>query len=252
MLNNIALITIIQNGNEFFKIWYKYYTQLLPEKNIYVIDYNSTDGSTNNINCNIIKYADYNVENIPQGNQLINDLKSELLKTFDYVIYTDYDEIMFHPKGLESVIASKEKYYTTSGYEIVQNRRLEAPINFNLPLIPQRNYWYRCPTYDKPLITSIDFTWAFGNHSASIRLPSGRQAAILQPNYVANLYLLHLHKIDYTHCLALNQKNIAEKKEPKLGGTQNFLIGKKFEDWWKQAETKLVPIPLEIKTRLLL
>lgn len=250
MLEDTAIITIVQNGNEFFKIWYNYYTKFIPKKNIFVINYNSTDGSTENLNCNILTFKNCSVENVPQGNKIINELKSDLLKKFKYVIYADYDEILFHPRGLDSIFDSKQRYYTPSGYEIVQNRHLEKSIDFSQPILSQRNYWYRCLEFDKPLVTSIDFNWANGNHSASISLDGNpqfcSQNAILQPNYTEDFYLIHLHKIDYNHCLSLNQKNIIEKGQPKSGGSHNFFQGEKFEQWWKDAERQLIPIPPKI------
>lgn len=256
MLTNVALITIVQNGNEFFKIWYKYYTKFIPIKNIYVVNFNSNDGSTDNLDCNVLNFEGCSIENVPQGNEIINKLKTELLKNFKYVIYTDYDEILFHPKGLETVISSNQRYYTPFGYEIVQNRHLERPLNFTQSILSQRNYWYRYELFDKPLVTSIDFNWSLGNHSATLSSDGdpnhNYQNAVLQPNYIADFYLIHLHKVDYKHCLALNEKNVKEGKVPKNGGSHNFLLGESFEKWWKHAENQLVLIPPSIKNDILL
>lgn len=253
MLNKVALITIIQNGNEFFKIWYKYYSKIFAEKDIYIIDYCSTDGSTDGIKCNIIKNSESQIENVPQGNKLINDLKRELLKTYTYVIYADYDEILYHPKGLQYLLDLKERFYTTQGYEIVQDTTKEPALDFQKSILEQRKYWYRCTEYDKPLITSIDFKWSQGNHSAVLEMPvikhgvvDGYQNVVLQPHHIENLYLLHLHKVDYTHCLKLNEKNVRERSNPTIGGNHNFLVGENFKKWWAQFERNLVLIPESI------
>jgi len=244
VLKNLALITIIQNGNQLFKIWYQYYSKLIAPQNIYIIDYNSSDGSVDGLNCNIIRNDEFQIENVPQGNGLINRLKSELLKKYKYVAYTDYDEILYHPKGFDYLLSCDQEYYTTQGYEIVQNRAVEQTINFEESILQQRKFWYRCLDYDKPLITKVDFKWAHGNHSAIIETKNNN--IILQPKYFDYLILIHLHKVDYIHCLSLNQNNVAVRGQPVMGGNHNFLIGHEFEKWWQSFERYLSPIPAEI------
>jgi len=242
-----AIITIVENGNKFLPIWYRYYRNFFSEKDIYIFDYGTTDESLDNINANIISVQAHNIENVPQGNKLINNLKTELLEQYTYVMYADYDEIIYYEDGLDKLLEQHQEYYTLYGYEIVQNRKEEGPIDWDKPILDQRHYWYRAPMYDKSLITRKDFTWAFGNHSITrekITKPKGGgkriEHVLLKPKYVPGLLLLHLHKVDYNHALMLNEKNLAKKDNATIGGMHNFFVGEQFEKWFSDAEKSLI------------
>lgn len=255
-----AIITIVQNGNQFLPIWYRYYSKFFQPQDIYILDFGTTDGSLDGIQANIIPISNHSVEVVPQGNKLINDLKTDLLKKYQYVVYADYDEIIYYPGGFDALLHKNQEYFTTRGYEVVQNRKAEGPIDWNRPILDQRKYWYRCESFDKPLITQIDFTWAAGNHSAfkqkviekirrtgvgmEMGVASRRiENIVLKPKFVPGLYLLHLHKVDYNHALAIHIRNANRKATATVGGFHNFFDGKEFESWYKEAEDKVVKMP---------
>lgn len=255
-----AIITIVQNGNQFLPIWYHYYSKFFPPQDIYIFDYGTTDGSLDGIQANIIPIAHHSVEVVPQGNKLINNLKTELLKKYQYVVYADYDEIIYFPGGFDALLQTNQEYYTTRGYEIVQNRKMEGLIDWNQPILGQRKYWYRCEAFDKSLITRTDFTWAMGNHSVSrekvtqkirrtgVGMEMGvvsqrTENIVLKPKFVPDLVLLHLHKVDFKHALALHTGNAKRKVSATVGGFHNFFDGKEFESWYREAEEKLVKMP---------
>lgn len=225
-----ALITIVGNGGEMFKIWYRYYRQFFEPWDIYVLDFNSTDGSTDGLSCNVEAYPkmELNVKSIPRGNRVLNEFKSKLLQKYKYIVYADYDEILYHADGLDNFIDGiDQKYYNPLGFEIVQKRNPynldavnseEAPFDYSKTVMSQRAYWYRNISFDKPLITRMDFTWAQGNHTAYASLPElvakkptpDRHTAppknvriCLPKNYCGGLYLLHLKHIDYERCKKL-------------------------------------------------
>jgi hypothetical protein len=259
-----AIITIVQNGNRFFPIWYKHYSKYFQPQDIYILNFGTTDGSLDGIQANIIPIADHSVEIVHQGNKLLNEFKTDLLKKYTYVVYADYDEIIYYPGGFDALLGSNQEYYTTRGYEVVQNRKMEGVIDWNRPILEQRKYWYRCESFDKSLITKTDFTWAMGNHSISRqkviekkrRTGNGMEAGVssrrvenivLKPKFVPDLVLLHLHKVDYNHALALHTSHANKKNSATNGGFHNFFGGKEFEGWYKEAENKLVVIPESLR-----
>jgi len=260
MQTSAALITIVQNGNRFLPLWYKYYSQFFQPDDIYIFDYGTTDDSLAGIKANIIPIANHSVEVVPQGNKLINNLKADLLEKYKYVVYADYDEIIYFPGGFDALLQSNQEYYTTQGYEVVQNRKLEGSIDWNRPILDQRRYWYRCEPFDKSLITRTNFTWSMGNHSVSkqkviekSRRPGNMMAPIvssqrvenivLKRKHVPGLILLHLHKVDYNHALNIHTSNANRKATATMGGFHNFFDGKQYEAWYKEAEDKLGKIP---------
>lgn len=219
-----ALITIIGNGSgEMFKIWYCYYQQFFEAQDIYLLAFNSTDGSTDGLTCNIETYPHMHINDIPHGNIILNEFKSKLLQKYKYVVYADYDEILYHKGGLNNFINGlNQKYCNPLGYEIVQKRALnyepvdhtEPPFDYTKSVLSQRSFWYRNSAFDKPLITSMDFNWSQGNHSAYASLPDLvakrakpqhtlpiKKTNIRLPKlYKEGFYLLHLKHIDYERC----------------------------------------------------
>lgn len=251
-----AIITIVQNGNNFIQVWYRYYRRFFNEKDIYILDFGTSDQSLDGLVANIIPIKDASIERVEEGNKLINEFKSKLLDTYNYILYADYDEIIYYPHGFDALLKLDLPYYTTLGYEIVQKRAEEPPIDWEKTILSQRSYWYRCQQYDKPLITREDFSWAPGNHSASVKkivekkeargISSRREENIvLKPKYQENLLLLHLHKVDFDHALHIHQKNVARLQQATVGGLHNFFTGKQFENWFSSAEKQLVRHPLD-------
>ena len=248
-----AIFTIVGNGGEIFKIWYRYYQQFFEPQDIYLLAFNSTDGSTDGLNCNIEKYPEKIIckEQVPEHNKFLNKYKSNLLQRYKYIVYTDYDEILYHKDGLDKFIDElKENYCNPFGYEIVQKRaqnyepvdHTEPPFDYTKSVLSQRSFWYRNSAFDKPLITSMDFNWSRGNHSAYVSLPdlvAGRskpkhtlpikKANIRLPKlYKEEFYLLHLKHIDYARC---------EKSYPDMDLRKH----------WLNLNRKLLQIPTEIR-----
>jgi len=180
-MRKVALIAVVGNGGELFKIWYRYYTQFFRPEDIYLIAYGSIDGSTSNLDCNVTSYPDEKIcpSRVPQHNVFLNNYKSKLLEDYDYIVYADYDEIIYHPKGLDKFIDTlKDNYCNPFGYEIVQTinivdmKEIEPSFDYTKSVLSQRHNWLRNTAFDKPLITSMDFSWAQGNHAAYASIPT--------------------------------------------------------------------------------
>jgi hypothetical protein len=258
-----AIFTKIKNGGPFFEIWYSYYAKFFDEKDIYVINFGSTDGSLEDRGCNKINLSPdfYQVGGRSSyfAQKIIDSYKTLLLNFYEYVVNVDFDELLYHPLGIGQFIDTlEEDYVTCQGYEIVQHKS-EPVIDFSLPILNQRSFWYPYSHFDKSLITKIDLTWSIGQHGASI---AGRS---LPPNYAADLLLIHLHKVDRDYAYDLNYSNVAKLrddhkklgiKDPRSaegidGGYHNFILHEEFDNWWSQAEKQLVEIPKFFKETLL-
>lgn len=200
-----AIFTRVKNGHELFKVWYKYYCKYFSEEDIYILDLGSTDGSTSNLGCNVIPLSYWNVERWRVGGldaditcDISNKFKTELLKKYQYVVHADYDELIYHPIGLDKYLSQLEAdAVTCRGHEIIHLPDKEPPIDFTKPILSQRKYWLNWNMYDKPAITSIDLTWANGFHHANC-----------QPAFGDQLILFHLHKVDFNLIKSLNITNI--------------------------------------------
>lgn len=201
MKKRAAVFTKVKNGHQMIQIWYRYYSQFFADEDIYLLDIGGTDGSIADFGCNIIKAdtLDYSKKKyLSKSRALSNNFKTELLKKYQYIIYSDYDEIIYHPEGLDTYLASlSTDSISCSGYEIYQTPE-ETTLDFQRPVLSQRSSWFKWDLYNKPLITKIDFEWGTGFHSIVDR-PS--------PPVDPNLLLIHLHKIDKQRAIELNIGN---------------------------------------------
>lgn len=232
-----AIFTYIKNGHKHFRLWYDYYSKIFDPQDIYVLDLGSTDGCTDGLDLQIVNHT---IEpRIDYGNQLINDFKTELLQKYKWVVYTDYDEILWHPLGLGNLISSlkDEPYMTAMGYEVIQKRKEEAPFDFNKTILSQRKYWYRNANYDKSLITQVNFKWDSGFHTIENKPPR---------YYNYKLILLHFSKLDFDYVNALHHKLKAEQS-PLAGGI--FEVNEELAKIWFFLELKAEKIP-EYYTKL--
>lgn len=246
---NAALITLVFDGGPIFEVWYKYYTQFFKEENIYVLTHESPPEMFEGKNCNFLKLPHSmcqggcaDVENLAT----INDLQHRLfdginLSTEPYscVVYADIDEIIYHPLGLDYIIDTlNEDFLTCTGYEIVHKRKTEPDLDWSLPILSQRSYWYRWGVYDKPLILRKKFNWECGLHALRGPLLKYWMNSNLEiPNQMKNLYLLHLHKVDWNTTKKMHKKYVGESQD-------NFNV------WWRRAESQVTEIPREIRDSL--
>jgi len=235
-----ALVTIVGNGGEMFKIWYRYYAQYFEPQDIYILAFNSTDGSTDALTCNVEEYPDKKVcvEQIPYHNVFLNEYKSKLLEKYETIVYADYDEILYYTEGLDKLIDElKDKYLNPFGFEVIQrrsttNKSLEGVFDYSKSVLSQRAYWYRNISFDKPLITKMDFNWAQGNHAAYASIPKlaskrpkprrptapPKDVKVRLPRiYKPGFYLLHLKHIDYERCELLYPRIDLRKHWLNLG-----------------------------------
>jgi len=122
-----------------------------------------------------------------------------------------------------------------NGYELIHRRELEPPIDFQKPILQQRNYWFRSKFFLKPILSKIPLHWEVGFHHANGNIEVDE-----------NLYLIHLHRLDYNFC----KKHTEEKSKyrtskeiiEKVFGYQNRLINNEFEKWFTSMNGALGPI----------
>lgn len=239
-------MSIVYDGGKLFSIWWDYYRQYFEAKDIYFLcneEITRKSGLLDGLGCNIVNFTRpiYNLateEEQVNGLAQVNAFKNQLLDSYDCVIYADIDEIIFHPDGLDKIVNNLSMDFATcTGYEIVQNRDVEGIFDFSKTVANQRSYWYRWNVYDKPTILRKKLDWVCGYHAfAGDLLEKWLGEEPDPPNKIKNLYLLHLHKLDYD----LTQKMHIKHETESLPD---------FKRWWEEAEGNSEIIPLELKTK---
>ncbi len=190
-----ALLTIVRNESIFLPIWLRYYARFFRPSDIYVLDHGSTDGCT----------AAEGFVRIPVEHPVVDVLwvrdtvqahQHRLLQRYDAVLYIDADEIVApdpHWGTLGEYIDSfTGEIARCRGYEMIHMRDVEPSLDLTQPVMEQRFHWFPNPMYNKPALARIPLQWTPGFH----------ECRGLKQEPDSNLYLIHLHRMDYELCRA--------------------------------------------------
>jgi hypothetical protein len=243
-----CVFTIVKNESFFLPIWHKYYLNYFEDKDIFILDHESTDGSTIGYkNVKIIK------NEFTQDNQWLikvtKDFQKELLLKYDYVLFTNVDEIICpDPHKYDGIIDylknnKKQEIFRCNGSEVL-NFPEENKIEYKEKILKQRNFWYENnELYSKTLLSKIPLKWTGGWH----RLDD------LNPKIEKDLKLIHLHRMDFEECQKRHKKVKKEKVfiqdlEQKKWGWHHFVSDEDFPKWFYSIGTaKILHAPNSLK-----
>lgn len=190
-----AVLTIVHNEPIFLPIWLGYYSRFFSPEDIYVLDHDTTDGSTSRDGFVRIPVRHDTVDHVWMV-RTIEAKQHELLDRYDVVLVTDVDEIVVPVPGSatlgEYIDRFDEEFVNCLGYELIHLVDREGPFDPTRPVLGQRGYWFANDAYDKPAIATEPMRWEPGFHARE----DGRTR--LDPDLV----LIHLHRMDYEICLA--------------------------------------------------
>jgi hypothetical protein len=191
-----AVVTFVYN--EFFNlpIWIRHYGANFGDRNLFVVDLGTNDGSTDNLGeVNRIPLPRESFDEF-QKTGFINALCKGLLLYYDTVIYTDGDEIIvpdlsIYP-SLKDYVEQRDFDYTSCvGLNVLHIISQEDPLDLSKPILPQRRYALFHSAQCKPLITRVPMNWTPGFHCGD-----------KPPQIDPNLYVFHTKMMDYTLSMA--------------------------------------------------
>jgi hypothetical protein len=194
-----AILTIVRNEQVFLPIWLNYYSKFFKAEDIYVLDHQSTDGSTEGPGFVRIPVSQP-AFGVGWQRDVQQRYQHELIDHYDVVLCTDVDEIVapdprYGDLG-DYLNRFDQEFVTCQGYEVLHSRDDEPPLDRAKPVLSQRSMWYPNPLYCKPLLARVPMLWHGGFHERV----DGRK------NPDPHLYLIHLHRMDYDICLARHQE----------------------------------------------
>ena len=221
----IAAFTIVRNERYFLPIWLKHYNKVLNWNDIYILDNGTTDGSADYLQCNVIKKISKTAFNAKWMLSTVTDFYSKLLDWYDYVIFSEVDELIFHRyNDLFKYIKYCDKdAVRCDGYDVKQflgdkkkKIKSEPEIDLNKPLLYQRKQWYHNMRFCKTVIARIPLTWDQGFHVCKKHVPIDK-----------NVIMVHLHKLDFKLAMKRNleRMNTTMDQVAKVSrkGWQNFI-----------------------------
>jgi hypothetical protein len=190
-----AALTIVRNEPVFLPIWLRYYSRFFEPGDIYVLDHESSDGSTAGDGFVRIPVTHPTVDHTWMV-RTMEEHQHNLLDRYDVVLVTDVDEIVApHPDwGTlgDYLDRFEEAFVNCIGYELIHLIDREPPYDPSRNVLDQRGYWFANNIYDKPAIATEPMRWTPGFH----------RTEDLSMRMDPDLYLVHLHRMDYEICLA--------------------------------------------------
>jgi hypothetical protein len=190
-----AALTIVRNEPVFLPIWLGYYSRFFEPDDIYVLDHSSRDGSTAAEGFVRIPVSHDTVDHTWMV-RTVEEHQHELIERYDAVLVTDVDEIVAPRPELGSlgdyIDRLDEGFVNCIGYELLHLVDREPGFDPANKVLDQRGYWFANNIYDKPAIATEPMRWTPGFH----------RTQDLQVRLDPDLYLIHLHRMDYEICLA--------------------------------------------------
>jgi hypothetical protein len=198
-----TVITFVYNESVNLPIWRRYYGSIFDERNLFVIDHDSSDGSTDNLGRINRLWLSRKELDEDVRSAFVASFAKALLLYFDTVIYTDCDEMLIPDlskyRDLREYVERNEFDYTAPvGLDLHHMVGLEPPLNLDLPILHQRRYARFTASMCKPLITRVPMLWAPGFHASN-------RPIRIDPD----LFLVHLKAMD--HDIGLRRQKLTRK-----------------------------------------
>jgi hypothetical protein len=237
-----AVFTIVKNEAVMLPLWLSYYSKHFDGEDIYILDHQTTDGSTDQLPCNKRIIRSDSAFDHPWLNRVVRNYQIELLTKYRQVLFVEADEMIYHPAGLGRYIDSFEgASVKCNGFELQHVPDSEPQIDLTSPILLQRSHWWHNPEYCKTLIASHPINWGLGFHNAENPGPFNK-----------DLYLIHLHRFDYGLAYQKNEQRSRMKWSKddmaKGRGFQNRILGEQFNKWFSNYQGNvLVSIPDDVK-----
>jgi Glycosyl transferase family 2 len=185
---------MVHNEHVFLPIWLRYYSRFFSPDDIYVLDHDTSDGSTDREGFVRIPVSHESVDHTWMV-RTVEGHQRELLDRYDAVLVTDVDEIVA-PRPECGTLAEyidrfDEEFVNCVGYEVIHMVDREGPFDPSRGVLAQRGYWFPNSAYHKPALTAAPCRWGPGFHARE----DGRME--IDPD----LCMIHLHRMDYEICL---------------------------------------------------
>jgi len=219
-----AAFTIVQNEPVWLPIWFDYYSKHVGALNVFVLDHDSTDRAA------LGAVAERGATVVPVHRDVSYDhawlrdtverFQAFLLQSYDTVLFAEADEFLIStlPGGLAELLFASAwpNHVRAQGYNVVHYKDEEPALNWTRrPLLAQRSYWHPSRLYSKTVIAREPLHFTPGFHD----IQGGGDA----PH--PNLYLAHLHRVDWGYARAKHEEQARRRwndKDREIGaGLQN-------------------------------
>lgn len=202
----VAALTVARDEAAMMPRWVGYYGDQLGVENLVVVDDRSTDGSTDDLPCRVIRH-----DGFPEGRfekarmNLVSRLARELLEDHDAVIFTDTDEFLLADPdrydGLRDYLARRPDVTVAAGMglNVVHHLDHEGPLAADQPVLGQRRFAKFAGKICKPSMKRVEAPWAKASHGIRAPYLPDRELLMVHLKF-ADLDLLR-HTADLRHAV---------------------------------------------------
>jgi hypothetical protein len=256
MKRNRAAFTIVQNEPFFLPKWLDYYGRHFAFADLYVLDHDTTDGSSRLAARAWPQVVFFPVHRAESFNhewlcQTVQAFQVMLLQSYENVLFTEADEFVVADPRRYSGLGQYIERLTVPVVKCVGINVFQTPVekqlDFGMAWLQQRSQCYQAAQYSKPLLSKVPLRWVVGFHS----LADGT----LSPPQDPNLLLFHCHRIDYEACHQRHRstasRNWSRRDLAIDSGRQNRIVEPaEFRQWYygdRDLGEALMQIPDALK-----
>lgn len=131
--------------------------------------------------------------NVEDAAQAISDKQKEFLQDYDWVLFTNCDEIIAPDpkyKNFDELIADKNlDSIPCEGFDVLCETGVS--IDYRKPVLKQCKYWVKDVSYNKTILSRVPIEWNSGQHA-----PKNILAELTKEYKDTGLYLIHLKWAD--------------------------------------------------------
>ncbi len=184
----LAALTMAYNETALLPIWARHYARQAGPDHCYVVDHGSTEPISVPPGVNVVRLPRSAHDDVRRA-RFISKLLCGLLEYYDWVIYTDVDELVLADperySNLQQFCAhAKHRTINAIGFDVQHVPLLEAPLNLDQPVGQQRGWVRFTSAMCKPVLTCQPLDWTAGFHGSN------------QEPAFSDVCLFHLHWAD--------------------------------------------------------
>lgn len=215
-----AVFTIVKNESYFLPKWIKHYKRFLENENIYILDHQSNDGSTDGLDVNVIRVINEMAFDHQWLVDTVQNFQKRLLDEYECVIFAESDEMIYSSemdldKMVDEFLKSDRLSLRCKGFEIIQDLEKETPLDSEESIMSKRSFWFPFPMYNKTLVSRVPLKWQWGFHTCMTED---------EESYAYGLTLCHLHRADFELMLKRHEERAKKwnlKDDGPYAGSQH-------------------------------
>jgi len=191
----VGAITMVRNEGAMLHRWVDHYGSQFAADDLIVVDDNSDDGSTNDLDCRVVRIKPITGHFELSRMRLISEHAKQLLRRCDAVLFADADEfIVADPAkydGLRDFVAGRTGAPAVGvlGLNVIHHTATELDLDFGRSFLGQRRLAKFVPLLCKPSIKWVANPWAAASH--------GIRDATFQVD--PELFMFHMKFADRAH-----------------------------------------------------